>query len=83
VDADSVGEVRGRGLFVGIELVEGRATREPAPARAFEAERELQTLGILVGRGGAHGSVLKLSPPLVIAEDELHEAIETVVEVLV
>jgi 4-aminobutyrate aminotransferase-like enzyme len=81
-DADSVGEVRGRGLFVGIELVENRDTREPAPARAEEAARELRARGILVGRGGAHGSVLKLSPPLVIAEDELHEAIETVVEVL-
>jgi 4-aminobutyrate aminotransferase-like enzyme len=81
-DASSVGEVRGRGLFIGLELVEDRGTRAPATACAEEAQRELRARGILVGRGGAHANVLKLSPPLVIAEDELHEAIETVVEVL-
>lgn len=79
-EAAGVGDVRGRGLFVGIELVDPDGAA--ATAAAAEAQHELRSRGILVGRGGAHGNVLKLSPPLVIDEEELLNAIETVLEVL-
>lgn len=79
---DHVGDVRGRGLFVGIELVADRAGSEPAPERADAVVRELRARGVLVGRGGRHGSVVKLSPPLVIGEDELDTGLEAVLEVL-
>ena len=73
-----VGEVRGRGLFAGIEL--GGATPDADGARA--ARLALRDRGLIVGVSGRHGNVLKLSPPLVIDETELDGAIDTIVEVL-
>ena len=73
-----VGEVRGRGLFVGIEL--GGET--PGTEHARAARLALRDRGLIVGASGRYGNVLKLSPPLVISEDELDGAIDTIVEVL-
>jgi 4-aminobutyrate aminotransferase-like enzyme len=78
--AGGVGDVRGRGLFAGIELVAGAG--EPDPAGAAVARRSLRERGVLVGVGGRHGNVLKLSPPLVVDEGELLEAVTTIAEVL-
>ena len=73
-----VGEVRGRGLFLGIEL--GGA--EPDAEGAHVARLALRDRGLIVGASGRHGNVLKLSPPLVIDEHELDGALDTIVEVL-
>jgi 4-aminobutyrate aminotransferase-like enzyme len=75
-----VGAVRGRGLFLAIELV--RDGGEPDPDATGSAIRALRERGVLVGRGGRYGNVVKLSPPLVIGEDELDEGLSTIVEVL-
>ncbi|HZU19818.1 MAG TPA: aspartate aminotransferase family protein [Gaiellaceae bacterium] len=75
-----VGDVRGRGLFLAIELV--RDGDDPDPDATAHAVRELRRRCVLVGRGGRFGNVLKLSPPLVIGEDELDEGLAAVVEVL-
>jgi 4-aminobutyrate aminotransferase-like enzyme len=80
--SENVGEVRGRGLFVGIEVVRDRGTRIPDAERTGRAIRELRARGVLVGRGGRYGNVVKLSPPLIIGEDELADALRTVTEVL-
>jgi 4-aminobutyrate aminotransferase-like enzyme len=77
-----VGEVRGRGLFLGIELVRDREGREPDPEATLRAVRELRDRRILVGRGGRFGNVLKLSPPLVIEQDELDVGLAAILEVL-
>src|SRR5262249_51857091 len=77
---DPVGDVRGRGLFLGIELV--RDGGEPDPDLTAQAIRALRERGVLVGRGGRFGNVVKLSPPLVVGEDELDEGLSTIVEVL-
>ncbi len=79
---DRVGEVRGRGLFVGIELVANRETRAPDADLAASVLRELRDRGVLVGRGGRHGNVVKLSPPLVIGEDDLDAGVTAVLEAL-
>ncbi len=78
----SIGDVRGRGLFVGIEIVADPETREPAPEAAAAAVRRLREEGVIVGLGGRHGSVIKVSPALVISEDELDRGIEAILEVL-
>jgi 4-aminobutyrate aminotransferase-like enzyme len=72
--------VRGRGLFVGIEIVRDRAHGEPDPARAREAQRDLRERGILVGLGGRFGNVLKVSPPLVVDQEELLKSVTTIGE---
>jgi len=70
-----IGDVRGMGLLLAIELVEDRATKAPASAatlRLMEAAREN---GIMVGRGGLYGNVLRLSPPMNIGRGDVDEFI--------
>src|SRR5205823_8621891 len=64
--SDIVGEVRGKGLMLGIKLVEDGETKRPnvpATARVMEACKER---GLLVGKGGLYGNVVRMTPPLVI-----------------
>jgi len=60
-----IGDVRGRGLFLGVELVRERATREPATAEAARIRERLRAAGVLLSTTGPHGNVLKIRPPLV------------------
>jgi 4-aminobutyrate aminotransferase-like enzyme len=80
--AAHVGDVRGRGLFAGIELVADRDRREPDADLAGAMVRELRDRGVLVGRGGRHANVIKLSPALVIDEGDLDAGLTTILEVL-
>ena len=77
-----VGDVRGRGLFLGLELVADRVSREPDPELATAAQRALRDRGVLFGRGGRHGNVLILAPPLVIEDDVLDEGLGVIAEIL-
>ncbi|MBK9944585.1 MAG: aminotransferase class III-fold pyridoxal phosphate-dependent enzyme [Kouleothrix sp.] len=60
-----VGDVRGSGLFLGIELVRSRATLAPAAAEASHLVNRLRERGILAGTDGPHHNVIKIRPPLV------------------
>lgn len=62
-----IGDVRGCGLFVGVELVRDRATREPAGAEAAEVAERMRRRGVLIGTDGPHHNVLKIRPPLCFA----------------
>jgi 4-aminobutyrate aminotransferase len=75
-----VAEVRGCGLWFGIELSERDGG--PAAARAAAILRRLREQGIIVGRAGYNHSVIKLSPPLVIGEDELDHGLDRVAAVV-
>jgi len=59
-----VGDVRGSGLFIGVELVKDRQTLEPAPTEASNAVNRLRDRGILIGTDGPFDNVLKIRPPL-------------------
>jgi 4-aminobutyrate aminotransferase-like enzyme len=76
----AVGDVRGRGLFLGVDLVRGRTSAEPDAELAQRTQRGLRDRGVLVGRGGRHGNVLVLAPPLVIEEDVLDDGLDALVE---
>jgi len=76
-----VGDVRGAGLFIGVELVADRATRAPATAEAARVVNALRERGVLISATGPHGNVLKIRPPLpftVRHGDILLEALDAV-----
>ncbi len=77
-----VGDVRGRGLMIGIELVTDRKTKEPAGARAKEVRAAMRERGILVGTGGPYGNVVRIQPPLSITADECDRVAGTLEAVL-
>jgi 4-aminobutyrate aminotransferase-like enzyme/Ser/Thr protein kinase RdoA (MazF antagonist) len=63
-----IGDVRGAGLFLGIDLVNDRDTRGPAPDQAAYITNRLRDRGILTGTDGPHHNVLKLRPPLIFTK---------------
>ncbi|HZZ80552.1 MAG TPA: aspartate aminotransferase family protein [Gemmataceae bacterium] len=75
-----IGDVRGRGLMIGLELVRDRQTKEPAPAEAKAIRAKMRERGILVGVGGIFGNVVRLQPPLSITADECGRVASTLSE---
>ncbi len=77
-----IGEVRGLGLMIGVELVRDRATKEPASVEAAAIRRICRERGVLIGVGGQEGNVLRVQPPLVITRDELSHALDVMEEAI-
>jgi 4-aminobutyrate aminotransferase-like enzyme len=63
----SIGDVRGLGLFIGIELVRDRETREPAGREATELVNRMKDLGVLLSTDGPFHNVIKIKPPMVFS----------------
>jgi alanine-glyoxylate transaminase/(R)-3-amino-2-methylpropionate-pyruvate transaminase len=61
-----IGDVRGKGLLLGIELVRDRTTKEPAKAECAQVLESCRELGLLLGKGGLHGQTIRFSPPMCI-----------------
>ncbi len=71
-----VGDVRGRGLMVGMEFVKDRKTREPATEETAEIFEETRRQGIVVSKSGPYRSTLRLVPPLCLSQDDVPFVIE-------
>jgi 4-aminobutyrate aminotransferase len=78
-----IGDVRGMGLMQAIEFVKDRTTKEPAADATNQFMEECRTRGLLVGKGGLFGNVIRTSPPLNIAKADVDEAIRIMDESLV
>ena len=63
-----IGDVRGKGLMLGIELVKDRTTKEPAKAECAHVLELCREMGLLLGKGGLHGSVIRFAPPMSISK---------------
>src|SRR5882672_7166809 len=63
-----IGDVRGKGLMLGIELVKNRVTKEPAKAECAQILELCKGMGLLLGKGGLHGSVIRFAPPMCITK---------------
>ena len=70
-----IGEIRGMGLMVGIELVKDRATKEPAPEFLKAVQESSKRNGLIVGRGGLYANVIRLCPPLIATRTDVDSAI--------
>ncbi len=77
-----LGDVRGMGLMQGLELVKDRTTKEPAPQETAQLMEECRRRGLLIGKGGLYGNVIRMSPPLNISKADVDEAIHILDEAL-
>jgi 4-aminobutyrate aminotransferase-like enzyme len=64
------------GLMQGVELVTDRKTKEPAPKQSAHLLEEARKRGLLIGKGGLYGNVLRIAPCLNIGADQVDRALE-------
>lgn len=79
-DLPGVGAIRAKGLWYGLPIVDGEG--RPDATRAKAIANEARARGVVVGRGGYHDDVVKLSPPIVIGEEDLASALDTLAAVI-
>jgi 4-aminobutyrate aminotransferase-like enzyme len=65
-----IGDVRGKGLMIGVELVKDRETKAYATAETTRFVDEMRKRGVLVGKGGRFGNVIRIQPPLIFSSDD-------------
>jgi alanine-glyoxylate transaminase / (R)-3-amino-2-methylpropionate-pyruvate transaminase len=68
-----IGEVRGMGLMQGVEFVKDRKTKEPYPEAVLKIFEETKKRGVLVGKGGLYGNIIRMGPPLIATKDHIDE----------
>ena len=80
-----IGQVRGMGLMLGVELVRDRQTKEPAAKETADVLELCKERGLLVGKGGLYGNVLRIKPPMCLTKDDadfLAECLEEVLQIV-
>ena len=70
-----IGDVRGKGLMLGLELVKDRQSKEPAPEATAQLLERAREHGLLIGKGGLYNNVIRLSPMLNIGKTDVDEAV--------
>src|SRR5207245_9352365 len=65
-----IGDVRGKGLMLGIELVKDRQSKEPAKEECAQVLETCKEMGLLLGKGGLWGQTIRFSPPMCINEQD-------------
>ena len=71
-----IGDVRGMGLMLGVELVRDRDTKEPAKEETLEVMEQRREMGVLLGKGGLDGNVLRIKPPMCLTAADVDFALE-------
>jgi len=71
-----VGDVRGMGLMLGVELVRDRATKEPARQETLDVLEAMREAGALIGKGGLDGNVLRVKPPMCVTAADADFALD-------
>lgn len=77
-----IGDVRGVGLFLGVELVLDQKTREQAPLQAAYIVERMKDKGVLIGSDGPYNNVLKIKPPIIFSQSDAEVFLEVFEEVL-
>ena len=77
-----IGEVRGKGLMIGVELVHDRATKRVAPDLATKMLEEMRKRKVLIGKGGRYGNVLRIQPPFIFNDNDSRDFLKAFGEAL-
>ncbi|CAB3408279.1 unnamed protein product [Caenorhabditis bovis] len=77
LDEPAIGDVRGKGLMIGVELVDEAGKPMPAAKTAAIFE-ETKNQGLLIGKGGIHGNVLRIKPPMCISKQDADFALDVI-----
>ncbi len=70
-----IGDVRGMGLMQAIECVTDKESKQPNPAAVMHVFEETRRRGVLIGKGGLHGNVIRLGPPLIATKADIDELV--------
>jgi alanine-glyoxylate transaminase/(R)-3-amino-2-methylpropionate-pyruvate transaminase len=65
-----IGDVRGKGLMLGVELVTDRELKTPAKAETLHVMDQMKEMGVLIGKGGYYGNVFRITPPLCFTKED-------------
>ena len=76
-----IGDVRGKGLTIGIELVKNRRNKEPATKEAETVQKKTFEKGLLISKVGAYRNVIRLTPHLVVTREEIDIGLEVLEKV--
>jgi alanine-glyoxylate transaminase/(R)-3-amino-2-methylpropionate-pyruvate transaminase len=68
-----IGDVRGMGLMQALELVEDRKSKEPSPRKTLQLMEATKRQGLLVGKGGLYGNVIRIAPSMLISTEEIDD----------
>lgn len=79
---DVIGDVRGKGLMIGVELVHDRAKKTIAPDLANKMLEEMKKRKVLIGKGGRYGNVLRIQPPFIFGSEDVREFLKAFQESL-
>jgi hypothetical protein len=82
-DHPLVGDIRGSGLFLGVELVKDRDTRAPAGDEASDVANRMRQRGVLLGTDGPFHNVLKIRPPMTFTAEDAEHLVEALTESLI
>ena len=81
-EAELIGDVRGKGLMIGIELVKDKESKQPASDEANKTSEEALKKGIIIGVGGVRKNVIRIQPPLVVTEEQAQRAAEEIIAII-
>jgi 4-aminobutyrate aminotransferase-like enzyme len=81
IDNSLIGQVRGQGLFIGIELVKDKDTLTPAAKEADEIVNAMKDAGILMSTDGPDHNVLKIKPPIIFTRENADELVLNLISI--